>query len=502
MAIESNKTIFMGLPKPSDKCLLVAIPMNMYRVQTNKFTSGLNYFQKAVLKFKYMPQMSNSKISQILHLDEHLINLIVDQLEAKELITSTGFLTPKGEEMRNNADGFIINDDQRQIGYVFSYDGGNEYFPYYQNEICLAEITGNELTYPTEKGTRTVDLPLNVIDDNNEFGVAPTENLVLQIIKNSAYREMEGNGDIEDISNELFHIKFIPNNEAEQVVVCTYVYLPQLEDGNGYDDDWLVCDPFGEGNNYELKLFLEKECKRNKALATAFFNCFKDVVTENNRKFDESAKWFDEQVSNRIALLFDDEKYSKMDSHIQLAIHDVVEYYMRMERNDFRVIRHDQQQMFFMNMQAALESILIQDQSDREETFADLDINYGEYGTQEDRRECLKAVYKKKILSETTTVPRVLIKIKTGSWKGRSLLDYLMKFIMSLSCEPDLDSCKVIKVFKNRIDTIVGISQMRNHIGHGTTDANESNTTFGKNDAIEYFTFMTELITDYINSID
>ena len=73
---------------------------------------------------------------------------------------------------------------------------------------------------------------------------------------------------------------------------------------------------------------------------------------------------------------------------------------------------------------------------------------------------------------------------------------------MSLSCEPDLDSCKVIKVFKNRIDTIVGISQMRNHIGHGTTDANESNTTFGKNDAIEYFTFMTELITDYINSID
>ena len=53
MAIESNKTIFMGMAKPSDKCLLVSIPMSMYRIQTNRFTSGLNFFQKAVLKLKY-----------------------------------------------------------------------------------------------------------------------------------------------------------------------------------------------------------------------------------------------------------------------------------------------------------------------------------------------------------------------------------------------------------------------------------------------------------------
>ena len=65
MAIESNKTIFMGMSKPSDKCLLVSIPMSMYRIQTNKFTSGLNYFQKAVLKLKYMPQISNAKIAEL-----------------------------------------------------------------------------------------------------------------------------------------------------------------------------------------------------------------------------------------------------------------------------------------------------------------------------------------------------------------------------------------------------------------------------------------------------
>lgn len=90
MAIESNKTIFMGMAKPSDKCLLVSIPMSMYRIQTNKFTSGLNYFQKAVLKLKYMPQISNAKIAELLHLDEHLINLIVSQQKVRDFYLALG----------------------------------------------------------------------------------------------------------------------------------------------------------------------------------------------------------------------------------------------------------------------------------------------------------------------------------------------------------------------------------------------------------------------------
>ena len=70
MAAESRKTIFMGLQKPSDKSFLVSIPMSMYRIQTRQFTSGLNYFQKAVLKLKFMPQLSNEKIATILNLDD------------------------------------------------------------------------------------------------------------------------------------------------------------------------------------------------------------------------------------------------------------------------------------------------------------------------------------------------------------------------------------------------------------------------------------------------
>ena len=283
-------------------------------------------------------------------------------------------------------------------------------------------------------------------------------------------------------------------------MVCTYIYLPQGD--NGYDDDWLVLDPFGSGNNYELKLYLEKEKKMNKQFATVLFNTFKDAVTENNRKFDESVKWFEEQVQQRISITFDEDKFQKMDSNIQQSIHEVVDYYMRMERNDFKIISHAQKQMFFMNMQTAIESILIQDQIDREDIYTDLDNNYGEFAAQEDRQQCLRAVYRKKILSDTTFVPKVLLNKKTKNWKGRSLLDYLMKFIMSLSCEPDLENCNVIKVFKNRIDTIVGITEMRNHVGHGTTESQERSSEFTGSDAVEYFNFMTELIIDYINTLE
>jgi hypothetical protein len=131
-----------------------------------------------------------------------------------------------------------------------------------------------------------------------------------------------------------------------------------------------------------------------------------------------------------------------------------------------------------------------------------LDNNYGEYAAQEDRQQCLRAVYRKKILSDTTFVPKVLLNKKTKNWKGRSLLDYLMKFIMSLSCEPDLENCDIIKVFRNRIDTIVGITEMRNHVGHGTTESQERSSEFTDADAIEYFNFMTDLINDYINTLE
>jgi hypothetical protein len=234
-------------------------------------------------------------------------------------------------------------------------------------------------------------------------------------------------------------------------------------------------------------------------LANAVLDHFKDVVTESNIKFNESEQWFERQVDERMNLLFDREKFCQMDTNIQASIRDVVESYMKMERNNFTRITHSNKQVFFLNMQAALETILLQDQIDRAEIYSDLDYNFGEYSTQDERQNCLKQVYRKMILSDTKLVPAVLLRQKTKSWKGRSLLDYLMKFIMSLAVEPDLNDCPVIGVFKNRIETIVDIAGQRNHVGHGKTEGNDKETVFSGEDAKEYFDFMTELINDYSN---
>jgi len=501
MATESNKIIFMGMKKPSDKCLLVSIPMKMYRIQTNKFTSGLNYFQKSILKLKFMPGMTDERISSLLHLNLHLVKIIVSQLEEKELITCTGFITPKGELLRNNADELVVEDIEKQIGYVFVYDKGQELFPYYQQRINYAEIINNELFYQTDKGDRSLPAPFEICDDAVDSIIAPKTEEILQLIKNSSYREKEEREESEELSEDKLHIRFIPDNKPVDVSLCTYLYLPESEEGNTYSDDWMVLDPFGHGDSYELKLYLENEKKNNKSLGSVLFNTFKDVVTENNRKFDESETWFENLVQERIELLFGQKRYETMDSNIQQSIKEVIDYYMKMERHDFSRISHSQKQMFFLNMQAALETILLQDQKDREEAYTDIDINYGEYGTQEDRKECLKKVFRMKILSDTAFVPRVILNKKTKSWTGRSLLDYLMKFIMSLAVEPNLEDCHIIGVFKNRIDTIVGITEQRNHVGHGSTEDDNRNTSFGGDDAKEYFQFMTDIINDYLNTI-
>lgn len=501
MATVYNKTIFMGMSKPSDKCILVSIPMNMYRIQTNKFTSGLNFFQKAVLKLKYMPQITNSKIANLLHMEEHLVNLITDQLESKGLIASTGYLTPEGEAMRNDANGIVINEKEKQIGYVFSYDNGIDLFPYYQSDICFTELTAQGMMYVAENGNRTIELPTSICSEDLLDGNAPSEDQVVQLIKNSSHLYIG-----EDIENcqktdGVFGIKYLPNRTPEKVWVCTYIYLLQSENGEGYDDDWLVQDPFGNGDSYELKLYLEKEKRTNRAFANLLFQSFKDVLTENNRRFDESEQWFNNNVDERIELLLGNDRYAKMDAEVQDAARLVISSYIRMERKDFKQITKANKQLFFLNMQETLEFILKHDQIEREDIYADLNNNMGNYASVEDRQDCLKQVYRKKLLAETTFVPHVLLTKKVKNWTGKSLLDYLMKFIMSLAFESDLRGCAMISVFKNRIDDVIGIADMRNHVAHSSTGNHRRNDNFDKEDAVDYFNLIVEIINDYIKTL-
>ena len=497
MATEYNKTIFMGMPMPSDKCLLVAIPMDMYRIQSSYFVQGLNFFQKAVLKLKLMPQISNATIAKLLNLDEHLVNIIVDELEEKDLLTSSGYLTPKGNEARRNSSGLIVDESKKKVGYVFSYNDGKELYPYYQPDVCFAEIAGDKLVYTSDK-VRTTNAPLCVFNHYTSRIVAPTESEILQLIKCSTHQDLEIGG-ADESEKGLFQLKLIPNDLPETVNICTFIYLPKNEDDNTYSDEWQVLDPFGYGNSYELKAFLNIEEKNNVELANAIFTAFKDAETESNRKYDESVLWFERKVDERIALIVGEEQFSKASTNIKQNVQAVVKAYLHMELSDFNKIAYDQVQLFFLNMQATIETILKQDRREREETYMDIDINYGEFASQEDRKECLREVYRKQIISDTSNPPRVLLNTKTKNWTGKSLLDYLLKFIMTISVEPNYNECPIYGVFKNRIETIVRIADMRNQMGHGNLDDDNLSEDFSKENVDKYFSFFCELLKDYIN---
>ena len=55
MAIEYNNIYFQIKRRPSKMSIMVCIPFYMYRVETNEFEHGLNFFQKIVLNFKARP---------------------------------------------------------------------------------------------------------------------------------------------------------------------------------------------------------------------------------------------------------------------------------------------------------------------------------------------------------------------------------------------------------------------------------------------------------------
>ena len=71
--------------QPSDLCFLVGIPMYMYRVETYDFRSGLDFFEKAILKFKYMPGFPDAEIAKLLNIDVKLVRLVEYELFQKAI---------------------------------------------------------------------------------------------------------------------------------------------------------------------------------------------------------------------------------------------------------------------------------------------------------------------------------------------------------------------------------------------------------------------------------
>ena len=83
MAQEYSRIIY-NVKRPGPMAFPVSIPMYMYRIKTRKFKFGLDFFQKAVLRFKAKPGIENYQI-----VFENIENLDAYQLEGPLLSDNT-----------------------------------------------------------------------------------------------------------------------------------------------------------------------------------------------------------------------------------------------------------------------------------------------------------------------------------------------------------------------------------------------------------------------------
>ena len=433
MGIEYNN-IYFQLKRPfSRKYLMVSIPLYLYRIETNEFEHGLNFFQKIVLKFKARPGIKNEAIAEYTGLDSKLIDIVSGQLRyGLQLLNEHGSLSEKGKEKLMEVDGLVINSGKKKIGYVFKYVNQDKLYPYYIGQVIPADLLGEfRGKHPNIViGTKgdggdnyEIPIPLDDIYNSRSNYNRPSESEVLQVIQNSNRKGINQEVDEaknEKLSNQL-SVRFL-NDRPEVVWACTYVYLHQHQDET-YEPDWRVLDPFGFGDNVELKFYINNPA--NKHLLESIHNKFADAKTLGGKILADYQEQLNKLIEEKLLSDFSI-GFNSLDKNLQLYLETIIKNLILIENNNFNYL--DGSVSFSLNLQNALENILKQDKEKRasfyEIVYAELDIDSSK------KRNSLIGIYRQRLFSNNTQVPQSLLNASRGNLaKGSSLLSYLVSFI-------------------------------------------------------------------------
>jgi len=498
MEIEYNNIYHHIKRRPSKKYLMVSIPLYMYRVETNEFEHGLNFFQKVVLKFKAKPNIKNETIAQLTGLDDKLIAMVSAELQGKGLLSEHGSLSDKGREKLNEVEGLVVNSGKRRIGYVFKYLNQDKLYPYFIQRVDPADILEDKGKHPKiVTGTKGdsedyTELPF-FIDDlviKKQTFNKPTEREVLQLIQNSN-RKSEQKQEDEEKNNKLskqLSIRFL-KDQPEIVWVCTYIYLKENEDGY-FDPEWRIADPFGFGDSISLKFYISKLGNEN--LNKSIIGRFSDAKTLEGKTLSD----FHEIINKRIEekLLSDFSIGIKtLDTNLQTYIESVIKNIVLLEQQNYNDL--DASLSFTLNIQNALENIFKQDREQRnsfyEIVYSELDRDF------EKKKRSLIGIYRQKLFSINTLVPQPIINVCKGSLaRGNSLLSYVASFILTYNFD---NKSILFKLLNNRIEPIIEIAQLRNEKGHGQTATEKELRPFSKTEVLKHYDFFKSLINDYSN---
>ncbi len=499
MAIDYSK-IFLNIDRhPAPPRILIAIPMYLYRVETNEFSHGLNFFQITILKFKAKSGINNEDIARYTGLDDKLISIVEAELEQKKLINRHGSITEEGKEKLQEVDGIIIDPSKKKIGYILQYLDKDEFYPFYVEKIIPADTISENENHPKiiigakENGSDYTETPyyFDELYKARQLQPKPSARDAISLIENTnkknSFINNESENYIERLSNKL-SVRFI-SKTPDIVWVSTYIYLEERENGI-YEPDWRVVDPFESKikDNINLKFYLQNNSS-NKKILQIINEKFGGLRTTNNKIFSDYHSEVSKIVENKI------KDYSigfyKLDKNLQ-------EYIRGIERNIFKLRQHNYSDLdaslsFSMYLQNTLENMLKLDKEKRFRYYKDVYRNYNDKST---RAKVLENIWKKHLFSNNIIVPKPLLNvIKKNLEYSSSLKGYLASFI--LTYEFNSDSI-LFKVFENRIELIVEIAQLRNEKGHGQTEKEKPLKPLSKEKVEKYYKFIKSLIRDYI----
>ena len=494
MEHESDKmkieNIIFNYPnRPSKKSVIVGIPMFVYRIQTNSFRSGLNFFQKAVLKFKAKPGFPNDLIAQYLGVDVKLVEAIRSELVVEKMIGPDGLLTQKGKACKLCLDGLIVNDGTKQIGYLFRYLDEDKYYPYYVDGYRTPNVTSEP--EPRINGVKGDDFLYKVLYAKEILGkryntLPPDESRIFSLINNfSSKMDVDDSERAEDrLKERELSIKFIPDAEPQLVWVCTYAYLREI--GNeSYASDWCILDPFSPDreDNVSLKLHIKYSAPE---LSAKIDEAFADVQTVERKVFMEAHFHMEKQIES--AILKDFPLPDRVDDKLYGYLQTIVRTKMSMEYLGFRdeaVARE-----FSTALSGLFESLLKQHREKFPTQYGNMLAEFAEDVAK--RKQVLRGIFNH--LFNKVAPVELMSAAKARLHSPNGLRAHLVSTILTKMYTDQF----YMLILKYHVD-LNEICMIRNERGHGHTARERVDENLTQEQVEKYYSFLQSFIYEYTN---
>lgn len=500
MATEYSRIIY-NVKRPSPKALLVSFPMYMFRLKTRKFEYGVDFFQKAVLMFKSRSGVSNSTIAACLGLDEDLVNEVEGVLAYSGCLSPDGFLTPRGLEMRNNLDTIVVDKNKEELGYVFQFVDHDDYYPFYIKYLGEEpNLTSNQEIIDGTKGDGKdkikVPYPLDFISDKKRNLPFPNERVIFDLISKSGKEGVFSEKlSVAELGREL-SLSFVPEvPEPVLVQVCTYIYLPQKDDET-YEPEWQVLDPFGNGNNSQLKFYIDSF--NDAAFKKKIAKQFDGAETIGGKYFAEYTKYLEQKV---VSIKEEDfgVEFGGLDSNLQQYLNSVIRNLFTLRQ--YKYHDFDSGDQFIISCQRALETVFLIDSERRSGYYNQMKADYstplnGDKNTYCNKRKgALKDLVRNRVVTMTNSYRLISLSKYVEPNRANSLKHYIYNLILTYYYD---DKSPLFKLVNGNIDKLFDIADLRNEKGHGQTEASGEVSMITEEAAESCYLFIKEFFNKYM----